>query len=64
MMPKIEGKELSDDDLGREVWYISYAAAEPELGVISSVQNGAVFVRFHGPNGERCPPDKLRWVKK
>lgn len=66
MTPKIEDKELEPSDVGRWVIYIpNHAAENPmqwERGKLSSFRDdGAIFVRFKGPNGERCDPGNLRW---
>lgn len=59
--PSIQGKELDESDIGRNVTYVpSYG--HPEYGELSSFRpDGAIFVRFKGPNGERCDPSDLRW---
>lgn len=58
--------KCTEADVGRKVTYVpNHAKEDPsqwEYGVISSVrEDGAIFVRFKGPNGERCSPDNLRW---
>ena len=64
--PAIEGQVLTDDDLGRNVTFIpNHAKDDPtqwERGRLSSFgDDGAIFVRFKGPNGERCGSENLRW---
>lgn len=63
---KIEGIRLTEEDLGRKVTYVpNHALDRPllwEHGELSSFRDdGAIFVRFKGPCGERCEPDNLRW---
>lgn len=61
-MPTIQGKELTRQDIGRKVCYTAPHGAV-EFGEISSFRDdGSIFVRFKGPNGERCPADRLSWV--
>lgn len=63
----IEGKKITDDDIGRRVTYIpNHAKDDPkqwEHGVLSSFNDsaGAIFVRFKGPQGERCSQENLTW---
>lgn len=61
MAAQIEGKELTDEDIGRRVSY--HDPYKPtEIGVLSSFRDdGAIWVRFKGPTGERCDPESLRW---
>lgn len=57
----IEVKDLNPWDIGRKV---SYRPRESgwEFGVLSSVrEDGAIFVKFKGPTGERCEPKNLFW---
>ena len=66
MCPRIEDRELTEADLGRNVTYVpNHAKDNPsqwERGKLSSFRpDGAIFVRFRGPNGERCDPENLRW---
>ena len=63
----IQGKEVTQDDIGSPVTYIpphakgdaSHPAAE--RGTISSFNDTYVFVRFHAPNGQACRPESLVW---
>lgn len=59
----IQGEELTDGDIGRIVAYQPPHAARPEFGTLSTFShaNGAIWVRFAGPTGERCPPEYLKW---
>jgi len=65
MAPKIENKELDEDDIGKLVTYTAHHG-EVEVGRLSSysVVTGAIFVRFKGPNGEGCDPRTLSWGGK
>jgi hypothetical protein len=62
----IDVKTLTPEDIGRHViykpFYFRDSPSDWERGVISSYrEDGAVFVRFKGPNGERCSPEDLFW---
>ncbi len=58
----IQGKALDATDIGRKVAYQAFPNAPYEIGVLSSFRdNGAIYVRFNGPQGERCPPNTLSW---
>jgi hypothetical protein len=64
--PSIQGEPLSQADIGRKVTYVpNHAKDNPALwehGELSSFrEDGAIFVRFKGPTGERCDPENLRW---
>ncbi len=58
-------KSLSDFTVGQHVRYVPYHAhgdlnhPDCENGVVSSISDKYVFVRFKGPNGEACKPDQL-----
>lgn len=54
---KIENKEISDKDIGKEVIY----TPTNQVGVISSISKHFVFVKFQAPNGEACNPNYLKW---
>ena len=59
--PQIESKELTPDDIGRNVTF-TYAHGERVFGKLSSYrEDGAIFVRFKGPNGELCDAEALSW---
>ncbi len=59
--PKIQGKELTQEDIGRQVTF-TYPHGERCYGVLSSFrEDGAIFVRFNGPTGERCDAERLSW---
>jgi hypothetical protein len=70
-MPKIQGRELTESDIGSNVTYKpNHAKDDPsqwEHGKLSSFRyeqdrvEGTIFVRFKGPNGERCNPENLVW---
>ncbi len=62
----IDPKELKKSDIGRNVIYKPQHAKEDpkqwEYGHLSSFRaDGAIFVRFKGPNGERCNPEDIYW---
>lgn len=60
--PEIEGKRLDESDIGRLIIYKDPYGSD-EIGVLSSFrEDGTIFVRFKGPNGENSPPDRLHWV--
>lgn len=63
-MPKIQDKELEEKDIGRNVTF-TYLHGERSFGQLSSyrsdAEGGAIFVRFLGPNGERCDAEQLSW---
>lgn len=66
MTPQIEGQTLTETDIGRHVIYVpNHAPRDPkqwEHGILSSFrEDGAIWVRFKGPTGERCDPHQLRW---
>ena len=65
----IDPKKLTQDDIGRHViykpFYFRDDPARWEYGVLSSFrEDGAIFVRFKGPNGERCSPQDLWWGRE
>lgn len=60
MKLKIEDKEISNKDIGKEVIY----TPTNQVGVISSIGNYYIFVRFVSPNGEACNPKDLVWKKE
>lgn len=61
MTAKIQGQELRPDDIGRWVTFTSMFGNK-ERGVLSSFRSdGSIFVRFKGPDGERCNPEDLSW---
>jgi len=37
------------------------AHSDVEHGKVSTVDERGVFVRFKGPNGEKCNPENLHW---
>lgn len=63
----IQGKEVTQDDIGSPVTYIPPHAKgdashpDAERGTISSFNDTYVFVRFHSPNGHACRPESLMW---
>jgi hypothetical protein len=60
MSASIEQKVLDETDIGRGVIYNN--GYGKEYGKLSSFrEDGAIFVRFLGPNGERCNPESLKW---
>jgi hypothetical protein len=62
MSAQIQGKTLTPDDIGRQIRYRD-PHGPTEIGLLSSYrEDGAIFVRFKGPNGERCPPERLSWA--
>jgi hypothetical protein len=64
---RIEGKEVSLEDIGTPVTYIPDHAEgdashpDSERGFISSFNERWIFVRFYGPNGQACDPKNLVW---
>jgi hypothetical protein len=58
-------KTLADFTVGQHVRYVPYHAhgdashADCENGVVSSISEKYVFVRFRGETGQRCNPDQL-----
>jgi hypothetical protein len=59
--PLIQGKLLEPTDIGRNVTYTT-SHGDKHFGQLSSYRDdGAIFVRFNGPRGERCPAEKLTW---
>ena len=58
-------KALADFTVGQHVRYVPYHAhgdtshPDCENGVVSSISDKYVFVRFKGPNGEACNQDQL-----
>ncbi len=60
--PTIQGKPLDANDLERPIDYQPYPNAPFERGYLSSFrETGSIYVRFRGPQGERCPPSTLTW---
>ena len=59
-MPKIEDQDLTEKDIGRSVVYHT-DWNKVERGVLSSFNETGIWVRFNAPNGEKCPPETLRW---
>lgn len=60
--PTIEGKPLTEYDIGLRVLYQPYRDGPFQEGTISSFrEDGGIFVRFNGPTGERTPSTKLFW---
>ena len=64
----IEGVPLEPHHEGARVLYVDPHGG-PEVGALSSWRIDtkglpATFVRFRGPTGERCPPERLRWAKE
>ena len=63
----IDVKSLTEADIGRNVVYRPHHAldgpvSEWEYGKLSSFRkDGSIFVRFKGPQGERCDPENLFW---
>lgn len=63
MPPRIQAKTLTPEDIGRPVVYRDPGSRRVEQGVLSSFrEDGEIFVRFKGPGGERCPPERLSWL--
>lgn len=59
--PRIAGKPLEPSDIGRNVTF-THHHGEKEYGRLSSYRgDGAIFVQFKGPNGERCNAEQLSW---
>lgn len=51
----IDVSKLTESDVGRAMIYRPHHGGI-EHGILSSFNDNAVFVRFLGPNGERCDP--------
>lgn len=65
----IDPKTLTEADIGRVVIFKPFESLDDpscwEYGSLSSYrEDGAIFVRFRGPNGERCSPDSIYWEKE
>jgi hypothetical protein len=57
----IGGRALKPSDIGCNVTYVP-KYGQREHGKLSSYRDdGAIFVRFKGPGGERCNPEDLEW---
>ena len=58
----IENLRVRPEDLGSAVTFV-YPHGERQHGYISSFgrHEGSLFVRFSGPNGERCTGEQLKW---
>ena len=58
----IENRRVLPKDLGSAVTFV-YTHGEKTHGYISSFarHQGTIFVRFLGPNGERCTGEQLKW---
>lgn len=58
-------KSLSDFKVGQHVRYVPYHAhgdvthEDCENGVVTSISEHYVFVRFKGETGQGCNPDQL-----
>lgn len=66
--PAIEGTVLELTHLGALVRYTDPHSGRSDLGVLSSWRvsdsgEPLIWVRFKGPNGERCDPERLTWMK-
>jgi len=60
----IQHVPLTANHLGLRVHYQPYPNAPMELGILSSfTDSGTIYVRFQGPQGERCPPSTLTWAE-
>jgi len=63
----IEGKELTNEDIGSPLTYIPTHAdgniqhSDVERGNLSSFNERGIWVRFKSANGEKCDPEDLRW---
>jgi hypothetical protein len=69
MNPQIEGQEVTEQDIARAVTYVPNHAKDDatqwENGWLSSYRDdGGIWIRFKGPNGEKCDADNLRWGHK
>lgn len=64
-MPKIQGQELTENDIGSNVTYRPNHAFDDatqwERGKLSSFGENGIWVRFKGPQGEKCNPENLIW---
>ncbi len=67
---EIQNIKLERKHLGLFVTYIpNHAKGNPahtdaERGIISTINNLGVWVRFKSPNGQKCNPDNLVWGYK
>jgi hypothetical protein len=53
----------TEKDIGRSVVYTAYEGAKAEDGVITSMNDKYVFVRYKGDNGSKATnPKDLRWL--
>lgn len=67
-MPQIQGREVTDSDIGSPVTYIPNHVAKNNLthpncerGHISSYNEKYIWVRFKSATGENTPPENLVW---
>lgn len=67
MIHQIEGKEVTNEDIGSPVTYIPPHAdgdithPDVEKGIISSFNEHALFVRFQSATGANTPSKNLVW---
>lgn len=67
MAHKIEGREVTQEDIGSPVTYIprhangNAAHPDAEQGHISSFTETHLFVRYKAATGASTPPDLLVW---
>lgn len=67
MTHSIEGREVTQEDIGSPVTYIprhcggDASHPDAEQGTISSFTEHALFVRFRSATGANTPPDLLVW---
>lgn len=66
-MIKIEGRQVTDSDIGAPVTYIpSHAKGDinhedAEHGIISSFNEVSIWVKYDGHNGQNTPARYLIW---
>lgn len=66
-MIKIEGRQVTDSDIGAPVTYVPRHAngdashPDVERGHISSFNDVSIWVRYKSQTGENTPADNLIW---
>lgn len=65
-MIKIEGRTVTDEDIGAPVTYVPNHATgtdhpDAERGHISSFNDSCIWVRYKAQCGANTPPENLRW---
>lgn len=61
--PIIEGDIITEDDIGSIVAYVP-DIGEREIGIISSINEDRIFVKFSfNGTGQLCPSKNLKWAR-